>query len=377
MAESSSSTENTSEEEKVETVEFGLWWPAGDPGELRAAAAAWEAMANHLDTTTTILAGAAGAVTQANSATAISAFAGHWQRTGGPGGALPTIAGYCRNMATALREFADEIDDARKKILQLAAEIVASVAIGVGLAFFTAGISAAAVTVTTARIIGLAAQIGVNVGLRAATIISRVAVVGAMGSVESMATNTIVQLGRNVAFNDNHNPLDGFNLGEVAASGVPGFVGGGALAGRAFQRLRDRLRPKDLPPVRPGWRNSEIDVGADLAARGYKPQRSFLNGKEVPYGTKGSVRPDHHKPGSSVEVKNYDVTTSQGRSSLVNNVSGQAGSRAANLPPGTKQSVVIDVRGQAVSDATLDDIAGRIVTRSGGVISRSDITFKR
>lgn len=62
MAEFSSSAQNTSEEEKVETVEFGLWWPAGDPGELRAAAA-WEAMANHLDTTTTILAGAAGAVT--------------------------------------------------------------------------------------------------------------------------------------------------------------------------------------------------------------------------------------------------------------------------------------------------------------------------
>lgn len=107
-----------------------------------------------------------------------------------------------------------------------------------GLAFFTAGISAAAVTATTARIIGLAAQIGVNVGLRAATIISRVAVMGAMGSAESMATNTIVQLGRNVAFNDNHNPLDGFNLGEVGTSGALGFAAGGTLAARAMRPPR-------------------------------------------------------------------------------------------------------------------------------------------
>jgi A nuclease of the HNH/ENDO VII superfamily with conserved WHH len=236
MAESESSTESTSEEEKTEVVSFGLWWPAGDPDKLREAATAWDDMASHLETATTTLTGAASTVTQPNTGAAINAFHGHWQRTGGPEGALPTIAGHCRTMATACREFADEIDEARKQILQLAAEIVASVAIGVGLAFFTAGISAAAVTATTARIVGLATQIGVNVGFRAATIISRVAVIGAVGSVESMATNTIVQLGSNATFNDNHNPFDGWSWSELGTSGAFGFAGGGTIAG--IQGLR-------------------------------------------------------------------------------------------------------------------------------------------
>lgn len=39
--------------------------------------------------------------------------------------------------------------------------------------------------------------------------------------------------------------------------------------------------------------------------------------------------------------------------------------------------MVIDVRGQDVSNATLDSIASRIVARSGGAIAQSDITFKR
>lgn len=42
-----------------------------------------------------------------------------------------------------------------------------------------------------------------------------------------MATNTIVQLGSNLAFNENNNPLDGFSLNEVWTSGATGFVTGG------------------------------------------------------------------------------------------------------------------------------------------------------
>lgn len=49
----------------------------------------------------------------------------------------------------------------------------------------------------------------------------------------------------------------------------------------------------------------------------------FLDGKEVPYGTKGSVRPDYYKVGSSVDLKNYNVETALGRSNLANNISKQ------------------------------------------------------
>ncbi|PHM63337.1 DUF637 domain-containing protein [Xenorhabdus ishibashii] len=50
-------------------------------------------------------------------------------------------------------------------------------------------------------------------------------------------------------------------------------------------------KEKQYIEVRPGHKQSEIDVGKDLGS-GWRGQVSFKDGKEVPYGTKGSVRPD-------------------------------------------------------------------------------------
>ncbi len=71
------------------------------------------------------------------------------------------------------------------------------------------------------------------------------------------------------------------------------------------------------------------------------------------------------------------MTTPQGQSNLVSNVTRQATSRAGNLPQATTQSVVVDVRGQAVSPETLDALASRIASRSGGAIHADQITFIR
>jgi hypothetical protein len=130
-------------------------------------------------------------------------------------------------------------------------------------------------------------------------------------------------------------------------------------------------------PVRPSWRDSEVDAGKDLAGKGYREQVSFKDGEEVPYGTKGSTRPDHYAPGNSVEIKNYDVTSSAGRSRLVRNVVDQATKRAANLPEGTTQTLRIDVRGQDVPIDTLNEMASRIAARTGGRIDMSQIRFVR
>jgi hypothetical protein len=51
----------------------------------------------------------------------------------------------------------------------------------------------------------------------------------------------------------------------------------------------------------------------------YRPQVSLINGKEVPYDTKGSVRPELYKPGLNIEVKNYTIRPGS-NSGLVNNV---------------------------------------------------------
>lgn len=131
------------------------------------------------------------------------------------------------------------------------------------------------------------------------------------------------------------------------------------------------------PSERPTWRDSEQHVSQQYKDQGYREQVSFKDGEEVPYGTKGSTRPELYKPGSSVEVKNYDVSTPQGQSNLVRNVSQQATGRGANLPGETTQSVVVDVRGQAVTPETLDELASRIASRSGGAIHMDQITFIR
>ncbi|AOP16108.1 hypothetical protein ETA57_15595 [Bacillus licheniformis] len=124
-------------------------------------------------------------------------------------------------------------------------------------------------------------------------------------------------------------------------------------------------------PKRPTWRQSEVDVGKDYPD--YSAQKSFIDGKEVPYGKKGSSRPDFYKKGHSIEVKNYKITTPSGRSRLVNNVSKQVEKRLTDLPNNTKQTVIIDIRGQSVSEEIMDDLYDRIMKKTNG---RADIKFK-
>ena len=93
----------------------------------------------------------------------------------------------------------------------------------------------------------------------------------------------------------------------------------------------------------------------------------------MPYGEKGSSRPDLYHTGHSIKVKNYKITTSSRKSSLVNNVSKQVGKRLSDLPNGTKQSVIIDIRGQNISDEILDELYEKIMNKTNGKVN---INFK-
>lgn len=127
---------------------------------------------------------------------------------------------------------------------------------------------------------------------------------------------------------------------------------------------------------RPSWRQSERDAG-DRLGEGYSDQRSYKDGQEVPYGTKGSTRPDWSRPGESIEVKNYDLQSRAGQDRLVRNVTEQARHRAQHMPEGTVQKVVIDARGQNVSRATLENVAERLSQGSDGIISVDNISIVR
>ncbi|EOI4092568.1 hypothetical protein ACMTV5_001823, partial [Campylobacter jejuni] len=95
------------------------------------------------------------------------------------------------------------------------------------------------------------------------------------------------------------------------------------------------------------WRESEEDISK--LYHDYEKQKSFLNSKEVPYGTKHSVRPDLYKNGSSIEIKNYNLDKTYSANNLINIITKQYQQRLQHLPPKTEQIFIIDSRGQNIS----------------------------
>ena len=163
-----------------------------------------------------------------------------------------------------------------------------------------------------------------------------------------------------------------FDPRQMVADFVTGIVIGELLDGlMAGIRVKLKNVLDSTPPTRPTWRQSEIDAAVDFPD--YSAQKSFINGQEVPYGTKGSVRPDYYKNGYSVDIKNYNIENASGRSNLTRNIEKQYYQRIKNLPEGTKQSVMIDVRGQNVSDADLKALYNSIMNRTNDDI---EILFK-
>ncbi|AYK64670.1 ribonuclease YeeF family protein [Bacillus subtilis] len=144
------------------------------------------------------------------------------------------------------------------------------------------------------------------------------------------------------------------------------------LGGFGLRGVNTKLNAKKTTgSKRPSWRQSEVDVGKDYP--GYKDQVSFKERIEVKHGTKDSSRPDFYNTGHSIEVKNYKLTTSSGRSNLVRIVTNQFNKRMKDLPEGTKQTVIIDVRGQTVSRDILRDVKRKIDERTD---NKAEIIFK-
>lgn len=140
----------------------------------------------------------------------------------------------------------------------------------------------------------------------------------------------------------------------AALVGSEGFKWGamvGAISGGANELLRIRT-------TIPTPRESELRV-----LKKYKgvEQVSYLAGKEVKYGTLGSTRPDVVRTVANgltecIEVKNYDLSTLTNRNALINEVYRQVMERVNNLPEGSLQRVVLDVRGRQYSSELVDGV---------------------
>ena len=131
---------------------------------------------------------------------------------------------------------------------------------------------------------------------------------------------------------------------------------------RAIQESPSTPNAPERAVKRPTWRQTELDGVTDYPD--HLPQQSFLHGEVVPYGTKGSVRPDFYRPGSSVDYKNYNISTPSKRNNLVRNIRNQYFRRELELPPNTQQTFVMDIRGQIITDDILDQLYDKIIEQT-------------
>lgn len=161
---------------------------------------------------------------------------------------------------------------------------------------------------------------------------------------------------------------------EAALKGSEGFKWGaitGTLAGGVAEANSLRSASKAAKAAKDGAtvaksarspRESEI---AALEKFGGKKQVTFLNGQEYAYGTKGTTRPDIvRKVGGkleAIEVKNYDLVNNA--NGLYSELEREVTARAANLPEGSLQRVVLDIKGRGYDKALVEDVKQGIWSR--------------
>jgi len=124
---------------------------------------------------------------------------------------------------------------------------------------------------------------------------------------------------------------------------ITGVIVGGATKAVALYHNTSNI---------PSYKQSEKTVSS--RTKGGREQVSYLDGVEVPTNTPGSTRPDivvNNPDGTvrAIEVKNYDLSNPDFRKKLANNYATQYISRLKNLPAGSTQEIVLDVRGRNLS----------------------------
>lgn len=165
---------------------------------------------------------------------------------------------------------------------------------------------------------------------------------------------------------------------EAALKGSEGFKWGaitGALAGGVSEANALRNASKAAEVAKDGAtvaksvptpRESEL---AALQKFGGKEQVTFLNGKEVAYGTKGATRLDILREVGgkleAIEVKNYDLVNNA--NGLYSELEREVTARVANLPEGSLQRVVLDVTGRGYDEALIEAVKQGIWSRLDSV----------
>lgn len=166
---------------------------------------------------------------------------------------------------------------------------------------------------------------------------------------------------------------------EAALAGSENFKWGaitGVIVGGATKAVSLHRPAKTVPTPR----ESELTVLE--RTKNAKEQLTYLDGVEVPYGTPGATRPDVvvQNPNGTVkaiEVKNYDLSKSDNRNKMVSVLKKQIRSRAENLPAGSTQEIVLDIRGRGFSDKIIDNTITMIKNNLANIYPDISITIVR
>ncbi len=157
---------------------------------------------------------------------------------------------------------------------------------------------------------------------------------------------------------------------EAAALGASEGYKWGAISGAVTGGSAKALSVYRANRVIPTPRESELKVLSitDDAIE----QVSYLNGKQVDYFTKGATRPDvvvQNPNGTikAIEVKNYNLESYASRNGLYNELERQVTNRVKNLPKGSTQEIVLDVRGRGFSKQLIDSVISSIKDRCSNV----------
>ena len=143
--------------------------------------------------------------------------------------------------------------------------------------------------------------------------------------------------------------IEGYRTGDFEAAKKAAALAGseafkwGAITGAVTGGI---VKTQEINTIR----TPEQSEQAALEAYKGRKQVTYRNGKEVGYGEPGGTRPDIVRTIDdhleAIEVKNYDLNNEKNVRSLLHELKRQVAERVANMPEGTTQRIVLDVRGR-------------------------------
>ena len=206
--------------------DLGLWWPDGDPSGCRDLGDAWLRSAAACEQAIEAIDHATRQVRLDDRGEAVDAFTEHGHRMMTE---LSEEAERLRQIGHALLDRADQIDQARRRVEALAAEIAASVVAGAALAIFTGGVSEALAAEAAAGLIAEAAALELTISEAAITLTTRIAAYATIGAWEAGAIDVVSQTTRAALVHQN--PFSSFSLAEgwhsmALGAGTNALIGG-------------------------------------------------------------------------------------------------------------------------------------------------------